>query len=89
MSDRDSSHTLAELQAARAEVDRLRELVRWRKWPDEKPEKNVDFFCANLGRFFVADFVNGLWLENYGTDELLTKVEYWRPIGPLPGKGGE
>jgi len=28
MSDRDSNHTLAELQAARAEIDRLRRLIR-------------------------------------------------------------
>jgi hypothetical protein len=28
MSDRDNGHTLAELQAARAEIDRLRRLIR-------------------------------------------------------------
>lgn len=28
MSDKDSNHTLSELQAARAEIDRLRRLIR-------------------------------------------------------------
>lgn len=89
MSDRDSDHMLLELQEARAEIDRLRDLVRWRKWPEEKPEKDGDYLCADSGRIFVAGFADGSWAENYGTDILLTEVEYWRPIGPLPGEGGE
>lgn len=71
------------------ENNQLRELLRWRKWPEEKPEKDGDYLCADSGRIFVAGFADGSWLENYGTDELLAEVQYWRPIGPLPGEGGE
>lgn len=73
----------------KAEIDRLRDLLRWRKWPEEKPEKNGDYLCADSGRIFVAGFADGFWAEDYGTDELLAEVQYWRPIGPLPGEGGE
>jgi hypothetical protein len=73
----------------KAEVERLRDLLRWRKWPEEKPEKDGDYLCAYSGRIFVAGFADGFWAEDYGTDELLTKVDYWRLIGPLPGKWGE
>lgn len=63
----------------------LRDLLRWRKWPKEKPEKDCDYLCVDSGRIFVAGFADGSWTENYGTDILLTEMEYWRPIGPLPG----
>lgn len=32
MSDRDTNHTLSELQEARAEVDRLRQAIRQHQW---------------------------------------------------------
>jgi hypothetical protein len=64
---------------------KLRDLLRWRKWPEEKPKKDGDYLCADSGRIFVAGFADGFWAEDYGTDELLAKVQYWRPIGPLPG----
>ena len=113
MSDRDANHLVSELQEARAEIDRLRnvvkdfklkadqllkidqdhrlrlirleELLRWRKWPEEKPE------------------VSGVYLVLTGHHELDCEaihfhdqikwhihgrpVLYWRPIGPLPGGG--
>lgn len=63
----------------------IQELARWRKWPEEKPEANGVYLCAYSGRCFVAGFAEGSWSENYGPDELLAEVQYWRPIGPLPG----
>ena len=63
----------------------LRELLRWRKWPEEKPEEDGDYFCVDSKRCFVGGFLNNSWLENYGPDELLAEIHYWRPIDPLPG----
>ena len=69
VSDRDASHTLLELQEARAEIDRLRRLIRDQTgvmvqgqtfWPD--------WVMAELGAEATAP---------------------GRPIGELPGEGGE
>lgn len=43
MSDKDQAHLLDELQKARAEIDRLREMIRWRKYPEEKPAKSGEY----------------------------------------------
>lgn len=64
MSDRDAEHILNELQEARAEVDRLRRLIR----------KQTGVMVQ--GQTFWPDWV-------------MQEVEYWRPIGPMPGEGGE
>ena len=88
MSDRDAIHTLTELQEARAEVDRLRDLLRWRKWPDEKPTENEANFLVvdKYGLFSVKYWCeDDVWLWR----ELLENGSYWRPIGPMSGEGGE
>ena len=102
MSDRDASHLLVELQEARHLADsnrkaflkanercvELMELLRWRKWPEEKPEAG--------GKYLVIwfDDAKGLWLDdikvvqcNEPLRECYLKLGYfyWRPIGPLPG----
>jgi hypothetical protein len=70
------------------ELEKLRGLLRWRKWPEEKPETG--------GKYLVIwfDDLNGLWLEdikvvqcNEPLRECYLKLGYfyWRPIGPLPG----
>lgn len=63
MSDKNADHTLSELQEARAEVDRLRRLIR------EQTGVMVQ------GQTFWPDWV----MQELG----------WRPIGPMPGEGGE
>ena len=150
MSDRDSNHTLLELQEARAEIDRLRQvtvgqfegaaslveqlaklekqltkarktiqalntendallmvleqamdeltkltgkLTRWRKWPEEKPEKG-NFYLLAISDYFcqVVYFGNdGEWWNNGRKDKewwnefIENGITYWKPIGPLPG----
>jgi hypothetical protein len=83
MSDRDAEHTLSELQEARAEIDRLRELLRWRDSMQELP--------ADSGRYLVthgcADSELDFEFARY--DATLRRwsngdARYWRPIGPLP-----
>ena len=87
MSDRDMEwlDELAELKAVNA---KLRDQLRWRKWPEEKPEAG--------GKYLVIwfDDAKGLWLDdikvvqcNEPLRECFFKLGYfyYRPIGPLPG----
>lgn len=87
MSDRDAEHTLNELQEARAEIDRLREFVRWRKYPDEKPEF-FNHYLVLTSLDILGSFV-GIYKHDIKWTEFDKPVLYWRPIGPLPGEGGE
>jgi len=86
MSDKDSDHMLLELQEARAEIDRLRGLLRWRKWPEEKPEGKDEYMTiiddeGNDDTCLL--FWNGSEFCLRGGFRPL--VSYWRPIGELPG----
>ena len=87
MGDRDAEHTLNELQEARAEIDRLREFVRWRKYPDEKPEF-FNHYLVLTSLDILGSFV-GIYKHDIKWTEFDKPVLYWRPIGPLPGEGGE
>ena len=53
MGDRDAEHTLNELQEARAEIDRLRELLRWREVGKEFPEESGAYIVANKTNCFM------------------------------------
>jgi len=80
MSDRDTGHTLVELQEARAEVDRLRELVRWRDVESELPGESGFYETLNDSRHPLPRPEYFHELEHFPL-----MVKYWRPIGPLPG----
>ena len=103
MGDRDAEHTLTELQEARAEVDRLRDLLRRRdsylmerlvkledllRWRDAHTEPPTI-----EDRYIVATCRNniGSWSDNYWENGRweIKPVDYWRPIGPLPDERGE
>ncbi len=80
MSDRDASHTLTELQEARAEVDRLRDQLRWRKVLKEKPTQegyHLVVFNRHIDLVYYWPS-NDLWS--------ISGWEYWRPIGPTPSQ---
>lgn len=79
MSDRDSDHMLLELQEARAEIDRLRDLLRWRVFKEEKPDKFNCYFISDGCDIAIGHWcVDESWLHGVA-------LKYWRPIGPLPG----
>jgi hypothetical protein len=85
MSDRDAEHTLTELQEARAEIDRLRELIRWRKWPEEKPVTSGRYLVLTDGSTDIGNHLS-YWsrtAESWSTKD--AGIAHWRPIGPLPG----
>lgn len=85
MSDRDSDHMLLELQEARAEIDRLRELLRWRKWPEEKPVESGTYLVATEDAHCpVAYPLLTYYGASIGWPDYMS-VTYWRPIGPMPG----
>lgn len=78
MSDKDSDHMLLELQEARAEIDRLRDLLRWRKWPEEKPEIH-GWYITTSGDFFGLNYyhMTGGWQH--------PQIVWWKAIGETPG----
>ena len=84
MSDRDADHMLSELQQARAEIDRLRELLRWRDAKSDRPEPMTDCVVI-LGKNQYADVVRYLGDGDWSTGI----ITWWRPIGPQPGEGGK
>lgn len=88
MSDRDADHMLNELQQARAEIDRLSKLVRWRKWPEEKPEVKQDTHFQVLYKNSKFPGHEILFLFEDGPSFNREDISHWRPIGPLPGEGG-
>ena len=83
MGDRDADHMLSELQEARAEIDRLMELLRWREIRKEFPEESGAYIVANNTNCFMDYYSkNGkVWSSKH--------YSHWRPIGPLPGEGCE
>jgi hypothetical protein len=67
-----------------AEVDRLREQLRWRDAHTEPPTIEDRYIVATCRKGF------GSWSDNYWENGRweIEPVDYWRPIGPLPCKGG-
>lgn len=75
-----------------AEHERLRDLLRWRKWPEEKPNESGWFLC-NFGRTDDCEDIVAVHFDLEG-DRFDWSYEinpkWWRPIGPLPcERGGE
>ena len=74
-----------------ARVRELEELVRWRKWPEEKPEVNGQYEVLRL-HYGAKDFTiqNSLFnpeINQHGGHVFfwsVSSVDYWRPIGPMP-----
>ena len=80
MGDRDAEHTLTELQEARAEIDKLRAAIL--KHKKAMSEYRGAFYDEEL---WLAICPMPIGKSGYIIDD----VSNWRPIGPLPGEGGE
>jgi hypothetical protein len=79
MGDRDVDwlDELAELKAVNA---KMRDLLRWRKWPEEKPEAEQQ--CQLILANKLAPI---LCCSKYPFDHWENlNATHWRPIGPLP-----
>jgi len=68
-------------------LGKLEDLNRWRKWPEEKPTDEANFLVVDKHGLFSVKYwcEDAAWLWH----ELLENGSCWRPIGPLPGEGGE
>ena len=77
MSDRDTQHTLDELREARAEIDRLRDLLRWRDAYGEPPTEEGIYLVINNdfdgGTSIHVTYWKGKWPIGF-------TVPYWREI---------
>jgi hypothetical protein len=71
------------------EVNTLREQLRWRKWPEEKPVTSGRYLVLTDGSTDIGNHLS-YWsrtAESWSTKD--AGIAYWRPIGPLPGEGEE
>jgi len=80
MSDRDTQHTLDELREARAEIDRLSDLLRWRDAWGEPPTEHGEYLVQRYEFYGGAELMTLHWNGNWP----LRAISHWRPIGPLP-----
>ena len=66
----------------KVEIDRLRDLLRWRDAWGEPPTEHGEYLVQRLefdgGYSRMVVYWNGVWPST-------VTVTYWRPIGPLPG----
>lgn len=67
-----------ELADALAEVSALKDQIRWRKYPEEKPDKN-DIYLISVGCHLLVNY--------YQDDKFVhicpTKIVYWMPISEI------
>lgn len=70
------------------EIRDLRDQLRWRKWPEEKPDKGGAYLvyetelykdpCMHVGYFVPEN--NERWLVNH----YQRNITHWRPLGEDP-----
>lgn len=63
------------------EERRLRELLRWRKWPEDVPDQH--------GLYVTTGYHFGLNYYHLTDGWQNPQVVWWKVIGPMPGEGGE
>ena len=73
------------------EVERLREQVRWRKYPGEKPEDQQDCVVATepLGEFGVGNYRKEFegWVDDWIIDQIdAGATVFWRPLTQPEGR---
>ena len=80
----------------KAENARLADLLRWREWPGEKPEKSGLYlvFRKHPGKdaFSIQHSLFDPEVNQFDGRVFywcVSSVDYWRPIGPLPGGKAE
>jgi hypothetical protein len=83
MSDKDSDHMLLELQEARAEIDRLRDLLRWRDAWGEPPTEHGNYLVHRYAFYGDSAIMTLHWNGSWP----MRAITHWRPIGPLPKEG--
>ena len=70
---------------AENEIVGLRDQLRWRKWPEEKPVTSGRYLVLTDGSTDIGNHLS-YWsrtVESWSTKD--AGIAFWRPIGPLPG----
>jgi hypothetical protein len=72
---------IAELETENVE---LRDQLRWRKWPEEKPRRNGKYLTR-----WSNDEDDDVHVNEYRDSDWVfgARPTHWRPIGPLPKEG--
>ena len=70
-------------------VDELvakRDMLRWRKWPEERPEEPMTVWLCTDGGATGSGYFDGKEIHdgNNGWNGHVTRWTHWRPIGNLP-----
>ncbi len=61
--------------------NRLRDLLRWRKWPEESPTETGYYI---VWKFNLSYTPNGFYSVNSDSWDVMWKRFYWMPQMPLP-----
>lgn len=69
---------------AGGEIDRLKDLSRWRRWPDEKPTEACYYLIRNHGLSYTA---LGFWSVGSQCFDVRWRTVYWMPQIPIPEDG--
>ena len=87
--------TVAEIELLRScmqlrkENNELRELLRWRDSRNEPPNEQGNYLVIT-NEFYGGQSIEILhWNGGWPLETFRYRVEYWRPIGPMPGEGVE
>lgn len=68
---------------AQVEWEKMEDQLRWRKFPDEKPEKYtwviVDYGCESAPAWRIDMLESNGWASNNRLP-----VKFWRPTGEIP-----
>ena len=84
MGDKDLDHMLLELQESRAEIDRLRDLLRWRDVNVEPLPKEGSFLIVEKNRHYPK----GVLMEFHWVWPFVPpskNITHWMPMLKLPG----
>lgn len=69
----------------KVEIARLRDLLRWRDAWGEPPTEHGNYLVQRHEFYGDSEITALRWNGSWP----MQAITHWRPIGPLPGEGGE
>lgn len=69
----------------KVEIARLRDLLRWRDAWGEPPTEHGNYLVQRHEFYGDSEITALHWNGSWP----MQAITHWRPIGPLPGEGGE
>lgn len=84
-------YTPNQVKALEKELATLKDALRWRKWPEEKPEAStLCLVVTSMGERIIALLAYGCWVNPVTKKSIplndcrKEKVTHWRPLGSMP-----